>query len=288
MEINDKIFSNYKVITDAKKVAEELEKIGTKMKENLTKDVLSCIYSCIDLTSLNTTDSKESITDFVNNNVNKIEEEGIMPSVASICVYPSHIETVKDILTSDTKITAVCGAFPSAQTFIEVKIAETGLAVASGAEEIDVVIDLGKFYDKNYTELSEELTELKYTAKNSIFKVILETGALNNLEEVKEVSILALMSNPDFLKTSTGKVYQGATPEAVFVMCQVLKEHLKKTGERKGIKISGGIKTTEDAIKYYTIVKELLGEEQMKPEYFRIGASSLAKTIEENYKTIIN
>lgn len=288
MEINDKIFSTYKVTTDTKKVADELEKIEGKRKENLNKEVLSTIYSCIDLTSLNTTDSKESITAFVNDNVNKIEEEGIMPNVASICVYPSHIETVKDILTSDTKITAVCGGFPNAQTFIEVKIAETGLAIASGADEIDVVIDLGKYYDKNYTELVEELTELKYTAKNSIFKVIIETGALKALEEVKETSILALAANADFLKTSTGKVYQGATPEAVFVMCQVIKEHLKKTGERKGIKISGGIRTTEEAIKYYTIVKEILGEEQIKPEYFRIGASSLAKAIEEKYKTMIN
>lgn len=288
MEINDKIFGTYKVTTDAKKVGDELEKIEGKRKENLNKEVLSTIYSCMDLTSLNTTDSKEYITAFVNDNVNKIEEEGIMPNVASICVYPSHIETVKDILTSDTKITAVCGGFPNAQTFIEVKIAETGLAIASGADEIDIVIDLGKYYDKNYTELVEELTELKYTAKNGIFKVIIETGALKSLDEVKETSILALAANADFIKTSTGKVYQGATPESVFVMCQVIKEHLKKTGERKGIKISGGIRTTEEAIKYYTIVKEILGEEQIKPEYFRIGASSLAKAIEEKYKTMIN
>jgi len=187
---------------------------------------------------------------------------------------------VKEALTAENvKIACVAAGFPSSQTMLEVKIAETALAVSDGAEEIDIVLNLGYFLSENYEELSEEIQEIKHACRDARLKVILETGALKTAESIKKASILSLYSGADFLKTSTGKVYDGATLEAAYVMCSILKEYYGKTGDKKGFKASGGISTTEDAVKYYTLVKEVLGEEWLSNEYFRIGASRLAKNL---------
>lgn len=250
-------------------------------KENFTPDVLKQIHGFIDLTSLTSIDTKESIwklTDRVN------DFEGTrpdVPNVAAICTYPLFVETVKQALTAqDVKIASVAGGFPSSQTFTEVKIAETAMAVMSGAEEIDIVMNLGYFLEENYEELTEEIQEIKDSCREGKLKVILETGALQTPENIQKASILAMYSGADFIKTSTGKGYQGATPEAVYTMCKAIKKYHDITGGRVGIKVSGGVHTAEDAVRYYTIVKEVLGDNWLNKDLFRIGASSLVEDIE--------
>ncbi len=258
-------------------ITEKVNKIITeKSSENNTTEVLRKIYSCIDLTTLNTTDTKEDIWNFTDK-VNSFEGSNPeIDNVAAICVFPNLVKTVRESLTADVKIASVCGGFPSSQTFLEVKIAETALAVMDGANEIDVVLNLGLFLNGEIEELCEELDEIKEACHEAQLKVILETGALKTGESINNASVLALYSGADFLKTSTGKVYPGATLEAAYVMCLAIKNYYKKNGERKGIKISGGVSTVEDAVNYYTIVKETLGEEWCNSELFRIGTSRLA------------
>lgn len=257
------------------------EILAKKFAENDNKDVYKKIYSCIDLTSLNSTDTRDGIWKFTEK-VNDFEGASDIENVAAICVYPNFVETVKEALTANVKIAAVSGGFPSSQTFTEVKIAETALAVTSGADEIDIVLNLGLFFEENYEELTEEIDELKHACRDARLKVILETGALKSASNIMKASILSLYSGADFLKTSTGKGYEGATLEAAYVMCQAIKQYDKKNSRKTGFKASGGIVTTEDAVKYYTIVKEVLGDEYMNNEYFRIGASRLAGNLLES------
>lgn len=250
-------------------------------KENFTPDVLKQIHGFIDLTSLTSIDTKESIWKLVDR-VNDFEgTRPDVPNVAAICTYPLFVETVKQALTAqEVKIASVAGGFPSSQTFTEVKIAETAMAIMSGADEIDVVMNLGYFLEENYEELAEEIQEIKDSCREGKLKVILETGALVTPENIQKAAILALYSGADFIKTSTGKGYLGATPEAVYTMCQVIKKYHSITGKQIGIKVSGGVRTAEDAVKYYTIVKEVLGNDWLNKELFRIGASSLIEDIE--------
>lgn len=257
--------------------------ISKKFDQNNTKEVYKRIYSCIDLTSLNATDTREEIWNFTET-VNDFEGSSDVDNVAAICVFPNFVETVKEALTANVNIASVAGGFPSSQTFTEVKIAETGLAVATGADEIDIVLNLGYFLEENYEDVCEEIDEIKNACREAKLKVILETGSLKSAKNIMKASILALYSGADFIKTSTGKVYEGATLEAAYVMCTAIKEYNQKTGNKAGFKASGGISTTEDAVKYYTIVKEVLGDEYLNKEYFRIGASRLANNLLESIK----
>lgn len=250
-------------------------------KENFTPEVLKQIHGFIDLTSLTSIDTKESIWKLVDR-INDFEgTRPDVPNVAAICTYPLFVETVKQALTAqNVKIASVAGGFPSSQTFMEVKIAETAMAVMSGADEIDVVMNLGYFMEENYEDLTEEIQELKESCREGKLKVILETGALATPENIWKASILALYSGADFIKTSTGKGYPGATLEAVYTMCKVIKKYHSITGNQAGIKVSGGVRTAEEAVKYYTIVKEVLGNDWLNSNLFRIGASSLVEDIE--------
>lgn len=270
-------------LNDAEIAKKVNEIIKEKLATNNNSKVYKKIYSCIDLTSLNTTDTREGIWNFVEK-VNDFEGSSDLDNVAAICVFPNFVETVKEALTADVKIVSVAGGFPSSQTFTEVKIAETALAVANGADEIDIVLNLGHFFDENYEELAEEIDEIKHTCRDAKLKVILETGALKSAKNIMKASLLALYSGADFIKTSTGKGYEGATLESAYIMCTAIKEYAAKTGRKVGIKVSGGISTTDDAIRYYTIVKEVLGEEYLTNEYFRVGASRLAENILNSIK----
>ena len=255
--------------------------ISEKFAENNTIEIYKKLYSCIDLTSLNTTDTKEDIWKFTEK-VNVFD--GTNPeigNVAAICVYPNFAKTVKDALTADVKIACVSAGFPTSQTFPEVKVAETALAVADGADEIDVVINVGLFLNDEYQELCEELSEIKHACRDAQLKVILETGALKSVKNIHDASILSLYCGADFLKTSTGKVYPGASLEAAYVMCQAIKSYFLKNGKKVGFKVSGGVASVEDAVKYYTIVKTILGEEWCNNSLFRIGASRLADKLLE-------
>lgn len=270
----------YPTKLDDTKIEKEIEEIlAKKFAENNNKEVYKKIYNTIDLTTLSTTDTRDSVWKFTQK-VNDFEGSSDIPNVAAICVFPNFVETVKEALTAqDVKIASVSAGFPASQTFVEVKVAETALAVANGADEIDIVINVGLFLSENYEEMCEEIDEIRHTCRDAHLKVILETGALETASNIKKASILSMYSGADFLKTSTGKVYEGASLKAAYVMCNAIKEYHAKAGRKVGFKASGGVSTTEEAVKYYTIVKEVLGEEWCTNEYFRIGASRLVDNL---------
>lgn len=254
--------------------------IEKKVPENNTEEVKKFLFNCIDLTTLNTTDSDESVMRFTEK-VNRFDDEfPDLKNVAAICVYPNFAQVVKDILEVEgINIACVSGGFPSSQTFTEVKIAETAMALADGADEIDIVIPVGAFLSGDYETMCEEIMELKETCKEHHLKVILETGALKTASNIKKASILSMYSGADFIKTSTGKQQPAATPEAAYVMCQAIKEYYEQTGNKVGFKPAGGINTVNDALIYYTIVKEVLGKEWLSNELFRLGTSRLANLL---------
>lgn len=254
--------------------------IDSKVAENNTLDVKKFLFNCIDLTTLNTTDSDESVMKFTQN-VNRFEESyPDLKNVAAICVYPCFAEIVKDTLeVEDVNIACVSAGFPSSQTFIEVKVAETAMAILDGADEIDIVISVGKFLSGDYETMCDEIAEIKATCKEKHLKVILETGALQSAENIKKASILSMYAGADFIKTSTGKQQPAATPEAAYVMCQAIKEYFEQTGVKVGFKPAGGINCVNDALIYYTIVKEVLGDEWLTNKLFRLGTSRLANLL---------
>lgn len=261
-------------------VKKETEKIISEhYTENDRVEVYKQCLNCIDLTSLKETDTENEIREMVEK-VNKFEENfPDLPNVGAICVYPSLVPTVKGILTEPIGIASVAAGFPSSQTFIEVKVAETALCVKEGATEIDVVISIGKFLEGKYEEVYDELTEIKATCRDAHLKVILETGDLKTASNIKKASILAMVAGADFIKTSTGKTPVAATPEATFIMCSAIKEWNEKNNAKVGFKPAGGISTTEDAVKHYTVVKEILGEDWLNNQLFRFGASRLANKL---------
>jgi len=288
MDKYQEAFSKFAPVGTDPEITKKVKKlIENEAKNNQNTEVLKLIHGCIDLTSLTSTDTKESIWNLVNT-VNDYEGSADIPNVAAICTYPLFADTVKQALTAqDVKIAVVSASFPSSQTFTEVKIAETSLAVMDGAEEIDVVLNLGYFLEGNYQELTEELQEIKASCKDAKLKVILETGALKTEENIRKASILSIYSGADFIKTSTGKEFPGATPEAFYIMCQVIKNYFTLTGNKIGIKASGGIRKAEDAVIYYTIVKEVLGEEWLTKDLFRIGASALVTDLQSRIEQSI-
>ena len=254
--------------------------IEKKVPENNTEEVKKFLFNCIDLTTLNTTDSDESVMRFTEK-VNRFDDEfPDLKNVAAICVYPNFAQVVKDTLEVEgINIACVSGGFPSSQTFTEVKIAETAMALADGADEIDIVIPVGAFLSGDYETMCEEIMELKETCKEHHLKVILETGALKTASNIKKASILSMYSGADFIKTSTGKQQPAATPEAAYVMCQAIKEYYEQTGNKVGFKPAGGINTVNDALIYYNIVKEVMGKEWNSNKLFRLGTSRLANLL---------
>jgi deoxyribose-phosphate aldolase len=280
MDRYQKAIAGSRVITDDAVVAAEVKKIVEEAGKYASPEVYQFLFSSIDLTTLSTEDSQNSVSAFTRR-VNDFDNEYPQyRNVAAICVYSNFAEVVKTNLdVTGVDIAVVAGGFPSSQTFTAVKVADVALAVAGGANEVDVVMNLGYFRDENYEDLCDELIELKHTAKDARLKVILETGALKTAEAIRNASVLAMWSDADFIKTSTGKIYPGASLEAAYVMCQCIKEYHEQTGRKVGFKAAGGICTTEDALKYYAIVKEVLGDEWLCQDLFRIGASSLANNL---------
>ena len=188
--------------------------------------------------------------------------------MATVCVYPCFAKICHDTLENDdVEIACVAACFPSSQSFLEVKIAETALALKDGATEIDIVQPVGKFLVGDYEGVADEISELKAVCGDKKMKVILETGCLKSAADIKKASILAMYAGADYIKTSTGKLEPAATPEAAFVMCQI------------GFKPAGGMKTVEDTLKYYTIVKEVLGERWLTNQWLRLGTSSVANKL---------
>lgn len=255
--------------------------IAEKVHENDTIDVKKFLFGSIELTTLKTTDSDTSVLAFTER-VNDFDNEyPDMPHVATICVYPCFANTVAESLEVDgVEIACVSGSFPSSQARIEVKIAETSLAVADGATEIDIVMPVGKFLSGDYEGVCDDIAEMKAACGEGVpMKVILETGALKTASNIKKAAILSMYAGADYIKTSTGKLEPAATPEAAYVMCQAIKEYHKQTGIQIGFKPAGGINSVMDAIIYYTIVKEVLGEKWLTNKWFRLGTSRLANML---------
>ena len=270
-----------KVITDDAAVKSAVDEIIAKhLEENMNVEVYKTIFNCIDLTTLSTTDSPQSVADFTER-VNAFDNEHPeLKNVAAICVYPNFAQVVRPVLdVTDVKVACVSGAFPTAQSFLETKIAETALAVASGADEIDIVFNIGNYLDGDWEEVCDEIIEQKHACRDAHLKVILETGALKTAENIRNASVLSMYSGADFIKTSTGKGYEGATLEAAYVMALAIKEYYEATGNKIGFKAAGGVSTTADAVKYYTVIKEVLGEEWLSNDLFRIGTSRLANNL---------
>ena len=267
-------------LTDEQAKTRTANIIEKYVAENGTPEVKKQLFNCIDLTTLKTEDSEESVLKFTER-VNDLENEyPDLKNVAAICVYPNFAKIVSQSLEVESvNVACVSGGFPSSQTFTEVKVAETALALADGASEIDIVIPVGKFLGGDYEGMCDEIEEIKSVCGDRHLKVILETGALKTAENIWKASILAMYSGADFIKTSTGKQEPAATPEAAYVMCQAIKAYHEKTGRKVGFKPAGGINSVNDALTYYTIVKEVLGKEWLNNTLFRIGTSRLANLL---------
>ncbi len=268
-------------VSDAEVQSAVKEIIANKVPENDTPEVKKFLMGSIELTTLHTTDSETSVMKFTER-VNDFDSDyPDLPHVATICVFPCFAKTVSQTLEVDgVEIACVSGSFPSSQALIEVKVAETALAVKDGATEIDIVMPVGKFIDEDYEGMCEDIQELKNTCgENVAMKVILETGCLKSAADIKKASLLSMYAGADYIKTSTGKEKVSATPEAAYVMCQAIKEYYDETGIRIGFKPAGGINTVMDAVTYYTIVKEVLGEKWLTNKWFRLGTSRLANVL---------
>ena len=267
-------------ISDADVAAKVAEIIEKKVPENDTLEVKKFLMGSVELTTLKTTDSEESVLAFTEK-VNKFEDAyPELPHVATICVYPCYAKIVSQSLEVEgVEVACVSGSFPSSQALIEIKTVETALALKDGATEIDIVMSVGKFLSGDYDTVIDEISELKAICGERKMKVILETGLLPSAADIKKASLLAMYAGADYIKTSTGKEKPAATPEAAYVMCQAIKEYYNKTGIQIGFKPAGGLNTVHDALVYYTIVKEVLGEKWLTNQWLRLGTSRLANLL---------
>ena len=279
MEYSTKL-QEYAPAPTVEEVAAKVEAARVAAKANENVDVYKFCYSTIDLTTLACTDSVESVTRFARRAAEFYLDYPHIPNVASICVYPPFVETVGLAVDgTPMRITSVSGGFPASQTFLEVKVLETAMAIENGADEIDIVINVGELLEGRLDEMASEIEVLREEASDVVLNVIIESGALKTPELIRKASLLSMMAGTDFVKTSTGKIDVAATPEAAVVMCEAIRDYYEKTGRKVGFKAAGGVRTAEDAALYYTIVEQTLGKEWLTPELFRIGASSVANNL---------
>ena len=277
----DQMLEQYNTaISDSEVSAKVAQLIEKKVPENDTLEVKKFLMGSVELTTLKTTDSEESVLAFTEK-VNKFEDTyPELPHVATICVYPCFAKIVSQSLEVEgVELACVSGSFPSSQALIEIKTVETALALKDGATEIDIVMSVGKYLSGDYETLCDEIGELKAICGDKKMKVILETGLLPSASDIKKASLLAMYAGADYIKTSTGKEKPAATPEAAYVMCQAIKEYYDKTGIQIGFKPAGGLNTVHDALVYYTIVKEVLGEKWLTNQWLRLGTSRLANLL---------
>ena len=277
----EQVLSKYNLNITDEEVKDAVKKIiAEKVHENDTPEVKKFLFGSIELTTLTTQDSDESVLRLVEK-VNKFDQEyPFMPHVATVVTYPRFTKLVSESLEVEGVIpTCVSGAFPSSQALIEVKTVETGLAVRDGAGNVDIVMHVGQFLSGDYETVVDEIQQQKEACGDVPMKVILETGDLGSAANIKTASILSMYAGADYIKTSTGKEKISATPEAVYVMCQAIKEYYEETGNKVGLKPAGGINSVMDALTYYTIVKEVLGEEWLTNELFRLGTSRIANLL---------
>ena len=258
------------------RIKQILQKHSTSFnEENLTQ-----LIQHIDLTTLNHYDTENDIKDICDKANHYTEHFPKLPEIAAICVFPSLVEHVRFHLESeDIRIAAVAGGFPAAQTYLSIKVVEARMAIDKGADEIDMVLPVGLFLEGKYKEVFKNIGVMKEGIGKKHLKVILETGSLNNLDNVRFASFIAMDGNADFIKTSTGKFKNGASLEAVYVMADAIKDYYTISGRKVGIKPAGGIRTAKQAVEYMMVIKEVLGDDWLTPELFRIGASSLVNDL---------
>ncbi|MBR2351859.1 MAG: deoxyribose-phosphate aldolase [Alistipes sp.] len=275
------ILNEYAPALTEAQVADEVARLKEAAVRNHRREVYELCLAAVDLTTLTCNDSVESVTEFARRAVDFYVKYPELRNVASICVYPSFVETVGLAIDgTPMRITSVAGGFPASQTFLEVKMLEVAMAIENGADEVDIVMNVGKVLEGRYAEAAAEVETIREEmGEDTVLKVILETGALKSPELIRAASLLSMHAGTDFIKTSTGKIDVAATPEAAVVMCQAIKDYYAKTGRRVGFKAAGGVRTPEDAALYYTIVEDLLGEEWLTTDLFRIGASSAANNL---------
>lgn len=265
----------------AAEVDAEVARIRAIAGRNHNAEVYKFCYSAIDLTTLSCNDSVQSVTEFARKAAEFNLQYPHIPNVASICIYPSFVETVGLAVDgTPLRITSVGGGFPAAQTFLEVKALEVAMAVENGADEVDIVLNVGRMLTGEWDEAANEVEAIRAELDSDVvLKVIIESGALRTPELIRRASLLSMLAGADFVKTSTGKIDVAATPEAAVVMCRAIHDYYEATGRRVGFKAAGGVRTAEDAALYYTIVEETLGREWLTTDLFRIGASSAANNI---------
>ena len=277
----EQAFAKYNLCLNDEEVHAAVTRLLEQKKAQYdTAEVRRELLSTIELTTLKVTDSQESVLQFTERVNRFADEHPDLPHLATVCVYPNFAKIVSESLEAEgVEVACVSGGFPSAQTFIEIKTTETALAVHDGATEIDMVLSVGTFLSGDYETCADEIAEIKAACSERPLKVILETGALQTASNIKRASVLSMYAGADFIKTSTGKIEPAATPEAAYVMCQAIKEYHKETGIRIGFKAAGGVSTVDDALTYYTIVREILGKEWIDENLFRIGTSRLANLL---------
>ena len=284
----NELLNKYGYVPDKVKIDRALEIIASNLETVASDAVLKECFSMMDLTSLKTDDTKESVARLVGKVNDFRTDYPDWPLPASVCVYPNFASTVRDTRSSDdVHVTVVAGCFPSSQSFLEVKLKECEMAVCSGADEVDIVLSLSAFLSGDYEAAGNEIKAVRQTidaaaaaqGRKVTLKVILETGLLISHELIAQASFLAMESGADFIKTSTGKVSVNATPAAAYVMCQCIAKYYDKTGRKVGFKPAGGISTSLDAVCYYSIVSTLLGKEWLDKSLFRFGVSRLANTV---------
>ena len=277
----EELFSRFPLPADFATIDSQLKEIRDASSAYETDaQALSTMFHCIDLTSLNTSDSAESIRAFVNKVNTFATDYPDLQNVGGICVYPVFAPVLSSVLKVPGVHKAVVAAcFPSSQTFTDIKCAEVRKAVDFGADEIDIVISVGEFLEGNYEFVGREIAQIKEAVAPARLKVILETGTLATTENIWYASIVAMLAGADMIKTSTGKNGVGATPEAAFVMCRAIKEYVRQEKRRVGFKPAGGVSTVADACFYYNIVRTVLGTDWLVPELFRIGTSRLSNLL---------
>lgn len=281
------ILAMYNIANFDERVQFDLDGVVEKeIKQAYCLENLAHCVACMDYTTLRLTDTEESVRTFVSDLLKKLKKFDLKP-VAAVCVYPQYASLVRDMLkATDIRTAVVSGNFPNAQTFTEIKLAECKMAVGAGAQEVDVLISVGDMLEKNYEKVYRELLAIREVCKGVCLKVILETGELKSLETIFEASLIAACAGADFIKTSTGKVPVNATPEAVYVMCEAIRQYHAKTGKKVGLKVAGGITKAQNAIRYMTIVNHVLGSDWLTSRYFRIGASHLMDDVVKEMKAL--
>ena len=284
----ESLFAKYGYTPDKESISKRLDAIAANIDNVTSQEVLKNCMALMDLTTLHTEDSPESVKKLVGKVNSFMNDYPEYPLPASICVFPNLASVVRENLaTSDVHVTAVAGCFPTSQSFIEVKVKECEMAVDAGADEIDIVLALNAFMSGDEETARKEIRTIRAAVDEAAakagrkvtLKVILETGLLVTPENIANASFLAMEEGADFIKTSTGKVSVNATPMAAYIMCESIKAFHEKTGRKVGFKAAGGISTSKDAVCYHSIVKTILGNDWINKELFRFGVSRLANSL---------